>query len=115
MKGTSLSRSNVRCSRWTMTPLDPSLPRLLGFESKAMHFRTDTQGRIEFMECNPNPAWSNDGRLAYMAGFAGIGYADLLRMILEAAQRRAAAECEAARARGPVTPGRGELSPPTRG
>jgi D-alanine-D-alanine ligase len=113
--------------------LDPSLPRLLGYESKTMpdtpywsqirfrearlgsqaraqieaaavamferlglrdygrfDFRTDAQGRIKFMECNPNPAWANDGKLAYMAGFAGIEYPDMLRMILECAQKRAA-------------------------
>ena len=115
--------------------LDPALPRLLGFESKAMpdsaywtdihfrearldaaaratiekaavamfhrlglrdygrfDFRADAKGRIKFLECNPNPAWSNDGKLAYMAGFAGIAYPDMLRMILEAAQTRAATE-----------------------
>lgn len=115
--------------------LDPALPRLLGFESKAIpdspywsdihfrearldpetrprieaaavamferlglrdygrfDFRADADGRIKFLECNPNPAWSNDGKLAYMAGFAGIAYPDMLRMILEAAQTRAAAE-----------------------
>jgi len=115
--------------------LDPTLPRLLGFESKAMpdtpywtdihfrearldkaarakiaaaattmferlglrdygrfDFRADASGRIKFMECNPNPAWANDGKLAYMAGFAGIEYRDMLRMILETAQARAATE-----------------------
>lgn len=115
--------------------LDPSLPRLLGFESKALpdsaywrdvhfrearlgpddragieaaavrmferlglrdygrfDFRADANGRIKFLECNPNPAWANDGKLAYMAGFGGIAYPDMLRMILEAAQARAAAE-----------------------
>jgi D-alanine-D-alanine ligase len=115
--------------------LDPALPRLLGFESKAVpdspywsdihfrearlepaqragieaaaramfarlglrdygrfDFRADDEGTIKFLECNPNPAWSNDGKLAYMASFAGTAYADMLRMILEAAQARAAAE-----------------------
>jgi D-alanine-D-alanine ligase len=115
--------------------LDPGLPRLLGFESKAMpdspywsdihfreaqlsaedrarietaattmferlslrdygrfDFRADAAGRIKFMECNPNPAWSNDGKLAYMAGFAGMEYRDMLRLILETAQARAAKE-----------------------
>jgi D-alanine-D-alanine ligase len=115
--------------------LEPTLPRLLGFESKAMpdtpywsqirfreaqldsrtraeieaastamferlglrdygrfDFRADAQGCIKFMECNPNPAWANDGKLAFMAGFAGIEYADMLRMILECAQRRAVVE-----------------------
>lgn len=115
--------------------LDPALPRLLGFESKAVpdspywtqirfrearldarvraeietaacmmferlglrdygrfDFRADAEGRIKFLECNPNPAWANDGKLAFMAGFAGIRYADMLRLILETAQQRAAIE-----------------------
>jgi len=115
--------------------LDPALPRLLGFESKALpdspywtdvrfrearldqaaratievaaaamferlglrdygrfDFRTGADGVIKLMEVNPNPAWANDGKLAFMAGFAGIEYRDMLRMILEAAQSRAAAE-----------------------
>jgi len=115
--------------------LDPALPRLLGFESKAVpaspywqdirfrearldraaraeieaaatalfarlglrdygrfDFRTGADGRIRFLECNPNPAWANDGKLAFMASFAGIAYPDMLRLILETAQRRAAAE-----------------------
>ncbi|UCH73628.1 MAG: hypothetical protein JSU82_15000 [Rhodospirillales bacterium] len=115
--------------------LDPALPRLLGFESKALpdspywtdvkfrearldtgdrsaieaaavtlferiglrdygrfDFRTGADGVIKLMEVNPNPAWSNDGKLAFMAGFASIEYRDMLRMILEAAQVRAASE-----------------------
>jgi D-alanine-D-alanine ligase len=40
------------------------------------------------MEANPNPAWANDGKLAFMAGFAGIAYPELLRMILDAALTR---------------------------
>jgi D-alanine-D-alanine ligase len=138
--------------------LDPSLPRLLGFESKAMpdtpywseirfrearldgpararveaaamamferlglrdygrfDFRADAQGRIKFIECNPNPAWANDGKLAHMARFAGIGYADMLRMILETAQRRAAGERKEANTRVSPKSDRGEFAPPTRG
>ncbi len=121
--------------------LDPALPRLLGFESKAIpdspywsqirfrearldasaralmevaattmfarlglrdygrfDFRADAEGRIKFLECNPNPAWANDGKLAYMAGFAGLSYADMLRLILEAAQARCATEAGGAMA-----------------
>jgi len=115
--------------------LDPALPRLLGFESKALpespywtdvkfrearlaadaraeieaaavalferlglrdygrfDFRTGDDGTVKLLEVNPNPAWANDGKLAFMAGFAGIEYRDMLRMILETAQARAAAE-----------------------
>jgi D-alanine-D-alanine ligase len=45
-------------------------------------------GEPKLMEVNPNPAWANDGKLAFMAGFAGIAYPDMLRMILDAALRR---------------------------
>jgi D-alanine-D-alanine ligase len=55
-------------------------------------FRADSAGEIKLLEVNPNPAWCWDGKLAMMAGFAGYGYADLLRMILEAAQARVLAE-----------------------
>ena len=55
-------------------------------------FRADFSGNIKLLEVNPNPAWCWDGKLAMMAGFAGYGYADLLRMILEAAQARVLAE-----------------------
>jgi D-alanine-D-alanine ligase len=43
------------------------------------------------MEVNPNPAWAYDGKLAMMAGFAGLAYGGMLRLILEAALRRVAA------------------------
>ena len=55
-------------------------------------FRADSTGEIKLLEVNPNPAWCWDGKLAMMAGFAGYSYADLLRMILEAAQARVLAE-----------------------
>lgn len=51
-------------------------------------FRTDSEGEVKLLEVNPNPGWCWDGKLNYMAGFAGLRYADLLRMILEAAQER---------------------------
>jgi D-alanine-D-alanine ligase len=55
-------------------------------------FRADSAGEIRLLEVNPNPAWCWDGKLAMMAGFAGYGYPDLLRLILEAAQSRALSE-----------------------
>ncbi|MFC2171981.1 methyltransferase domain-containing protein [Acidobacteriota bacterium] len=53
-------------------------------------FRADRNGVIKLLEVNPNPGWCWDGKLNLMAGFAGMRYADLLRMILEEAQRRVA-------------------------
>ena len=51
-------------------------------------FRCAADGAPKLMEVNPNPAWANDGKLAFMAGFAGIAYRDMLKMILDAALRR---------------------------
>ena len=51
-------------------------------------FRADASGVIKLLEVNPNPGWCWDGKLNYMAGFAGLRYADLLRLILEAALER---------------------------
>ena len=53
-------------------------------------FRTDAAGTIKLLEVNPNPAWCWDGKMCLMAGFAGHTYPELLGMILDAAQRRAA-------------------------
>lgn len=51
-------------------------------------WRRSEDGRIRLMEVNPNPAWANDGKLAYMAGMANIEYHDMLRMIINAAVKR---------------------------
>ncbi len=51
-------------------------------------FRCARDGQPKLLEVNPNPAWANDGKLAFMAGFAGIGYPDMLKMILDAARVR---------------------------
>ncbi|HVS01983.1 MAG TPA: D-alanine--D-alanine ligase [Thermoanaerobaculia bacterium] len=65
---------------------------LLGCRDYArFDFRADAAGEIKLLEVNPNPAWCWDGKLALMAGFADIPYPQLLAMILEAAQVRAAA------------------------
>ncbi|MGP1395507.1 MAG: D-alanine--D-alanine ligase family protein [Inquilinaceae bacterium] len=52
-------------------------------------FRAAADGTARLMEVNPNPAWANDGKLAFMAGFAGIAYPDMLGRIVEAAAARA--------------------------
>jgi len=53
-------------------------------------FRVAADGEPKLMEVNPNPAWANDGKLAFMASFAGIEYRDMLRLVLEAAIERLA-------------------------
>ncbi len=111
--------------------LDPSLPRILGYESKWLpdspywrqisyheaqlgentrqrlyshssllferlgcrdyarfDYRADASGQIKLLEVNPNPGWCWDGKFNFMAGYAGLRYADLLRSILESAQAR---------------------------
>ena len=55
-------------------------------------FRSDSEGEIKLLEVNPNPGWCWDGKLNYMASFAGLRYADMLRLIIEAAQERVLAE-----------------------
>jgi D-alanine-D-alanine ligase len=47
-------------------------------------FRVAADGEPKLMEVNPNPAWAYDGKLAFMAGFAGIDYQSMLEMIVDA-------------------------------
>ncbi|WP_447962574.1 D-alanine--D-alanine ligase family protein [Nitrospira sp. Ecomares 2.1] len=51
-------------------------------------FRVGSDGMPKLMEVNPNPAWAYDGKLAFMAGFAGIKYGEMLHKILQAAITR---------------------------
>jgi len=51
-------------------------------------FRVAEDGTPRLMEVNPNPAWANDGKLAFMAGFDGIAYPQMLELILRAALAR---------------------------
>ena len=51
-------------------------------------FRADANGEIKLLEANPNPGWCWDGKMNIMAGMGGMTYADMLRLILEAAQAR---------------------------
>ncbi len=55
-------------------------------------FRADAEGRPKLLEINPNPGWCWDGKMNLMAGMAGISYAGMLRLILEAAQWRVESE-----------------------
>ena len=55
-------------------------------------FRADTEGEIRLLEVNPNPGWCWDGKLNLMAEMAGLRYSELLKLIIEAAQERVAAQ-----------------------
>jgi len=44
-------------------------------------FRCDSFGTIKLLEVNPNPGWCWDGKLNFMAEFAGLSYSNLLGMI----------------------------------
>lgn len=51
-------------------------------------WRLDRFGEPRLLEANPNPGWCWDGHLAKQAAYAGYDYADMIRLILEAAARR---------------------------
>lgn len=55
-------------------------------------FRVAADGRPKLLEVNPNPAWANDGKLAFMASFAGVAYPQMLEMVVDAALLRLARE-----------------------
>ena len=55
-------------------------------------FRADAEGEIKLLEANPNPGWCWDGKLNLMAQLAGLRYSDLLKLIIDAAQDRVAAQ-----------------------
>ncbi len=51
-------------------------------------WRLNAKGEPKLLEANPNPGWCWDGHMAKMAKYAGYSYADMLRLILEAAEKR---------------------------
>jgi D-alanine-D-alanine ligase len=51
-------------------------------------FRADADGTIKLLEVNPNPGWCWDGKLNFMAEFAGITYHELLEKIINSAVER---------------------------
>ena len=51
-------------------------------------FREDATGVIKLLEVNPNPGWCWDGKMNLMANFGGYTYTDMLRKIIDAAERR---------------------------
>ncbi|MBI5618591.1 MAG: methyltransferase domain-containing protein [Gammaproteobacteria bacterium] len=67
-----------------------------------MDFRADANGQLKLLEVNPNPGWCWDGKMNLMAGFAGMRYADMLKLVLEAAQNRVAGAEERSKEQTPV-------------
>ncbi len=51
-------------------------------------WRLNAEGNPKLLEVNPNPGWCWDGHLAKMAKIAGISYTEMLKAILEAAERQ---------------------------
>jgi D-alanine-D-alanine ligase len=51
-------------------------------------FRADQNGTIKLLEANPNPGWCWDGKMNLMAELSGRSYADLLKLIIEVAEKR---------------------------
>jgi D-alanine-D-alanine ligase len=51
-------------------------------------WRLDSKGVPKLLEVNPNPGWCWDGHLAKMSMIDGIGYPEMLRTILTAAEQR---------------------------
>ena len=51
-------------------------------------FRAGTDGVIRLLEVNPNSSWCWDGKMAIMAGVAGMSYPGMLQAILDCAWRR---------------------------
>ncbi len=51
-------------------------------------WRLDAKGNPKLLEVNPNPGWCWDGHLAKMCKYADISYKDMLKKILEGAEKR---------------------------
>ena len=51
-------------------------------------WRLDAEGNPKLLEVNPNPGWCWDGHLAKMANYANLSYNEMLKSILEAAEKR---------------------------
>ncbi len=53
-----------------------------------LDWRCNLKGEPKLLEINPNPGWCWDGHLNLMAQFEGMTYADMLLLILKAAEGR---------------------------
>lgn len=54
-------------------------------------WRFDKAGIPKLLEVNPNPGWCWDGHMSKMATLRGMGYSEMLRLILQTAEQRFAA------------------------
>jgi len=69
---------------WSLALCD----RLACHDYARVDWRLDRQGNPKLLEVNPNPGWDYWTYLATMAAWAGISYPEMLRLILQAAQKR---------------------------
>ncbi|MFX0030470.1 MAG: methyltransferase domain-containing protein [Candidatus Hermodarchaeota archaeon] len=51
-------------------------------------WRLDERGNPKLLEVNPNPGWCWDGHLAKMCKYSDISYKEMLKKILESAEKR---------------------------
>lgn len=51
-------------------------------------WRLDANGTPRLLEVNPNPGWCWDGHLAKMAKIADVSYSEMLKKILQSAEKR---------------------------
>jgi len=51
-------------------------------------WRLNNNGEPHLLEVNPNPGWCWDGHLSKMANISGMSYSQLLRRILQVAEKR---------------------------
>lgn len=84
-EATSLDEESIR----RLNDYSGALFERLGCRDYArIDFRADADGVIKLLEVNPNPGWCWDGKFNFMAGYAGLRYADMLQLVIEAAQAR---------------------------
>jgi D-alanine-D-alanine ligase len=50
--------------------------------------RAVTDGQLRHLDANPNATWYTDSRMAMMAQWSGYSYANMLKIILDAAVQR---------------------------
>lgn len=62
--------------------------RLKCLDYARFDFRMNGKGEIKLLEVNPNPGWCWDGKMAIMADFGGISYAEMIEKILHSALER---------------------------